>query len=101
MCSVLDTSAAGFATKKAGYATIQGKIALLTAATPAVVDADAAAGVEQLLDWATVVTETAINASSSDVAADQLYGDDSELRPQWAELDDSGPSWIKANCACA
>ena len=72
MFQATDTSGEDFASKQVGYENIHRLLAQLTATAPAFVDGAAVNGVEQLLGWATLVTETINGADSIDAATDAL-----------------------------
>jgi hypothetical protein len=97
MFEATDTSDEDFATKQVGYENIHRMLAQLTATAPAYVDGDAVTGVEQLLDWATLVTETIVGADSIDAATEALYGEDSPYA-NGPPVDGAGPAWVSTNC---
>ena len=88
MYDELDSSDAEFAAKKAGYENINRLFDQLDASAD-LVDAEAVAGVHELLDWGMLVNGTIIAADSEDAAVETLYGEDSAFADE-VPADDTG-----------
>ena len=91
----LDTSEDEFAVKQAGYENARRLFAQLDAGQE-FVDADARAGVTELIGLGSLMTETVIAADSEEAAIEQLFGNPDS--PIAGDHDLSGATWVSDSC---